>query len=127
MLSARLPPLRLSPANTETAAANFLNPQNLSLTLSDKIKAKSQILPLNIWIGVDMKDCKTKLFDCFLLVGGGCYLCPSSQVCGVVIVCGDTEIVKMEGDRTMIGLTCGVFVCLRPTLLQSSSPLLGEY
>ena len=41
-----------SPANTETAAPNFLNPQNLSLTLLAKIRATSQILPLNIWIGV---------------------------------------------------------------------------
>ena len=34
---------------------------------------------------------------------------------------GTSEIVKMEGDRTMIGLTCGVFVCLRPTILHLQS------
>ena len=36
-----------SPANTETAAPNFLNPQNLSLTLSVKIRAAEARNPAN--------------------------------------------------------------------------------
>ena len=39
--------------------------------------------------GGDMKDCKTKLFDCFLMVGGmvGVIYEPAARC--VVIVCGD--------------------------------------
>ena len=40
------PPLPY-PTNTETAAPNFLNPQNLSLTLSVKIRAAEARNPAN--------------------------------------------------------------------------------
>ena len=78
-----------SPANTETAAPNFLNPQNLSLTLLKSELLKLETLPMNRWIGVDMKDCKAKLFDCFLMVVGmvGVIYEPAARC--VVIVCGD--------------------------------------